>query len=508
MSNKRRKPKKKFQKPARPKLLISDQQQFRLQQAVQAQTRGDLVSAESEYRALIGQNVRTPQLYSNLALICAQSARPDEAHDLWVKALAIDPAFPDALMNLANSYSQRGEIDRATGLYRRVISAHPHIVDAKYLLANLHKSQGKLEQAAASYKQIMAQQPDYTPAHFLYSGIHKYRDKTDPHIRTMLALYESNRLAAEKKIHLAFALSKAFEDLKDYPQAFNYMAAGNRLRYATFNYRVDSDADLFANIIETFTREAISKLQVNAESSNKPIFVIGMPRSGTSLVEKILSSHSDVHGAGEIDTFYSLGANLFLNPDKRYQFDPLDSYPKDKFETLGKAYIEQIDLLDKQARRITDKLPFNFMMAGLIKIALPNAKIIHCTRDAEDNCLSIYKTNFATESYRFAYDLKTVGQFHNLYQMLMNHWHESMPGVIYDISYEALTQNPEHEIRELLSACDLEWQDSCLEFNKSAGLVKTASYYQVRQPMYTSSVKLWENYREFLAPLLEELNSR
>ena len=170
-------------------------------------------------------------------------------------------------------------------------------------------------------------------------------------------------------------------------------------------------------------------------------------------------------------------------------------------------FLEKINLLNDQAGRITDKLPFNFMMIGLIKIALPNAKIIHCVRDARDTSLSIYKQNFSTENYRFAYDLKTVGQFHNLYRKLMKHWHQLMPGAIYDIEYESLTQNPEREIRNLLSACDLEWQEGCLDFDKSEGLVKTASFYQVRQPMYTSSVKLWEQYQEFLGPLINELNA-
>ena len=147
------------------------------------------------------------------------------------------------------------------------------------------------------------------------------------------------------------------------------------------------------------------------------------------------------------------------------------------------------------------------MMIGLIKIALPNAKIIHCVRDAKDTCLSIYKQNFTTGNYRFAYDLKAVAQFHKQYQRLMGHWQQLLPGEIYDVSYEALTHEPAVEIRKLLEACDLEWQEDCLSFDKSAGVVKTASAFQARQPMYTSSVKLWEKYQEFLQPLLLELDS-
>ena len=402
-----------------------------------------------------------------------------------------------------------GKYEQAISLYQWAMADQPHEVAAKYLLANLLKSQGKLEQATEYYQQIMVQQPGYTQAHFSYSGVHKYEDKADPHISSMLELYQKTSLRAESRTQLAFALGKAFEDIEDYPQAFKYLEAGNDLRYQEFLYTIESDEELIQNIIQTFSREAMSQVQakVNAESSNRPIFIVGMPRSGTSLVEKILASHSDVYGAGELDYIWSLAAQIFLDESIHYQFRPLDTYPVSAFEMLGKTYLEKTELLGKQASRMTDKMPFNMMMIGLIKIALPNAIIIHCVREPEDNCLSIFKQNFTTGNYRFAYNLKTLGQFHNQYRMLMQHWQQVMPDAIYDISYELLTQNPEPEIRKLLAACGLEWQDACLEFSKSEGIVKTASFYQVRQPMYTSSVKLWENYREFLRSLLDELGS-
>lgn len=405
----------------------------------------------------------------------------------------------------AEQAQSAGKIEQAISLYKRVMTDQPDEVTAKYLLANLLKSQGKLAQATEYYEQIMVQQPDYTQAHFSYSGVHKYQDKTDPHIGSMLELYQRRNLQIEGRTQLAFALAKAYEDIEDYPQAFNYMKAGNDLRYQEFHYTIQSDEELIQNIIQTFSQEAMSRLQVNGESSNRPIFIVGMPRSGTSLVEKILASHSDVYGAGELDYIWSLGASLFLDESIHYQFRPLDTYTASSFEMLGKSYLKKTALLDSEASRITDKMPFNMMMLGLIRIALPNAKIIHCVRAAEDNCLSIYKQNFTTGNYRFAYNLKTLGQFHNQYRMLMKHWQQVMPDAIYDISYESLAQNPKIEIRKLLSACDLDWQDACLDFSKSESIVKTASFYQVRQPMYTSSVKLWEKYREFLGPLLDEL---
>lgn len=506
MSNKRRNVKKKPKRTAKQRHFISSQQNIRLQQAIHAQSTGNLAFAESEYRALIAEKITTPQLYCNLALICARSARRDEADHLWKKALAIDPSFLEARMNLADSYQQAGKIEQAIKLYLRIISDNNQFVVAKYLLANLLKSQGKFTQATDYYQQIMAQQPGYTQAHFSYSGIHKYRDRTDPHIGLMLDLYQKDGLTTENRIHLAFALAKAFENIEDYPQAFKYLKTGNDLRYREFNYQIESDRELIQSIIQSFRIEAMSRVHIHPETSNKPIFIVGMPRSGTSLVEKILSSHSDVYGAGELDYIFALGTRLFLKESIHYQFKPLETYPRSSFELLGKTYLEKIESLDDQHPRLTDKMPFNMMMIGLIKIALPNAKIIHCVREAKDTCLSIYKQNFTTGNYRFAYDLKSVGQFYNQYQKLMEHWQQVLPGTIYDVNYESLTHNPEVEIRKLLSACDLDWQESCLGFDKTASIIKTASAYQTRQPMYTSSVKLWEKYQEFLQPLLDELN--
>lgn len=506
MSKKNRRVKKKFQPSTRPKRAMSSQQNIRLQQAIHAHSSGNLGLAEAEYRALIADKAGAPQLYCNLAQICAQTARRNEAMSLWKKALAIDPRFLEARMNLADSYQQAGKIEQAIRYYERIISDHRNFVVAKYLLANLLKAQGKFSQAAEYYQQIMIQQADYTQAHLTYSGIHKYKTKTDPHIDLMLELYQKNDLKDENRIHLTFALAKAFEDIEDYPRAFKYLATGNDLRCKELDYHIESDVKLIQNIIQAFSREALSNLHVDANESDKPIFIVGMPRSGTSLVEKIISSHSDVYAAGELDYMFTLGTRLFLKKTSDFQFNTLNSYSKSTFESVAQIYLEKINLLNNQVGHITDKMPFNMMMIGLIKIALPNAKIIHCVRDARDTCLSIFKQNFTTGNYRFAYHLKTVAQFHNQYKMLMKHWHEVLPGEIYDISYESLTQNPEPEIRKLLAACDLEWQESCLAFDKSASIVKTASAYQVRQPMYTSSVMLWEKYREFLGPLLEELS--
>lgn len=504
MSNKKRKIKGNQQRPIKHRRVISSQQNMRLQQAVRAHSAGNLALAEAEYRALIAEKIRTPDLYCKLASVCARTGRRSEAISLWKQALGIDPRSVEARMNLAESYQQAGDVDRSIKLYRRVIAENKELFVARYLLANVLKSKGQFSEASDYYRDVMAEQPEYTQAHFSYSGIHRYRDENDPHISQMLELFQNGKLKEENRIHLSFALAKAYENIGEYAQAFQYLQTGNDLRKKQFAYDIQSDRGLLQSIINSFTRRAISSVPVTPEASNRPIFILGMPRSGTTLVEKILSSHADVHGAGELDYIFALGTQLFLKRS-HFQFATLSSYPDTSFALFGKTYLEKIALLNSTKAHITDKMPFNMMMIGLIRMMLPNAKIIHCVRDARDTCLSIYKQNFTTGNYRFAYDLKTIGQFYREYEKLMRHWHEVMPGDIYDISYEALTQNPEDEIRKLVAACELDWQDNCLNFSQSEAVVKTASAFQARQPMYTSSVALWEKYQPFLQPLLDEL---
>jgi len=486
--------------------VLPIEQQLRLRRAIDAQVRGDVALAEAGYRALLADNVRTPEIFGRLANLCAQSNRLDEAHQLWEQAVAADPGSVEAALGIASSYERLGRPDQAIDTYRRLMKRWPQDIRAQYLLANQLKAQGKFDEAGAFYRRIIAERPDFTPAHFTYSGIHRYRERSDPHIAAMLSLLRTGALPVDKQIHLAFALAKAYDDLQDYREACKYLEAGNRLRRGTFDYSIDSDAALIRNIMHTFNREDVARLRVNGQASNRPIFIVGMVRSGTSLVEKILASHPDVHGGGELEHLLSLGHELFLDPAIQRHFRPLGSYPASAFETLGREYLARLDALNDLAPRVTDKLPFNMLMVGLIRIALPNAKIVHCVRDARDTCLSIYRQNFTTTNYRFAYELRSIGQFHNLYRQLMRHWHEVFPGAIYDVCYESLARDPETEIPRLLAACDLEWNDACLRFHATPGVVNTASFYQVRQPMNAKSIGHWANYQEFLQPLLDVLD--
>jgi tetratricopeptide (TPR) repeat protein len=557
------------------KQTISNEQRDSLIRAEDANSAGNIQIAESEYRKLVATQIRLPQVYSQLALICAKTNRIDEAKQHWTFALELSPTFTDALLGLGDlckfernfikaiSYYQqaltsnpkiapahlnlsfsflqigmldeseqsclkalsllpnyiqaqdhlgqiymaKGRLDQAKAVYEKQLLENKQNVRALYTLGNIFKSQGKLELAKEKYQNAFSIYPEYSQAHFTYASIHKYSEKNDPHISLMLEQYQKPNLPLENKMQLSFALAKAYEDAKDFKRAYSYLETGNKIRHDRNNYTIESDEKFIKNIIKTFTKESIESLQIKAQISKKPIFIIGMPRSGTTLVEKILASHSEVYGAGELEHFFKLSTDGFLTDKTDFLFAPLNSYEKDKLENIGQSYLAKIKLLSKDDSYVTDKLPFNMLMVGFIKIAFPNAKIIHCVRNAKDNCLSIFKKNFTTDNYRFAYNLKTLGQFHKLYQSLMIHWHATFPDSIYDIEYEALIKNPEEEIKTLITACELNWEESCLDFHQTDAVIKTASAYQVRQPIYDTSVGLWKEYEENISELLDVLEA-
>jgi len=457
------------------------------------------------YKKVITLKPDFAQAHLNLSISLFLLGELDDAETVCKKSIKLAPALVQAKQNLAQILIMKGDRTQAQQIYLDILAVTPTDVTTLYELGNLLKADGKLEEASEYYRQVMQIKADYSPAHLTYSSIHKYQSDSDEQLQLMLQQSQNKSLSVDNKIHFSFALAKAYEDIKQYHQAFKFLAQGNRLRFESFNYQVEADATLIQNIIQTFTKESLSQIQINGNNSAKPIFVIGMPRSGTTLVERILSSHSDVHGAGELGYFFQLGTSHFLGESTNYLFNPLDSYPLQSFQQIGKTYLEQIQPINEKALHIVDKMPFNMLLIGLIKIALPNAKIVHCVRDAKDNCLSIFKQYFATDNYQFAYDQKSLGQYHNQYRLLMKHWHQVMPDTIIDVRYESLVQNPAEEIPRLITACDLEWQDDCMNFNQKEGVVKTASAYQVRQPIYTSSVSLCKAYEEHLGPLLDEL---
>lgn len=299
----------------------------------------------------------------------------------------------------------------------------------------------------------------------------------------------------QKIIDISYVLGKYYDIFEEYDTAFQYFKIANDLRWSQKPYDLTKDIEYVRKIKSVCEKQYLKRHSGNGYSNPHltPIFIIGMPRSGTSLVEQIFSTHPEVSPAGELTDFYDISVKYDFSQPNHYYLH-------------GNEYIHHLmKFKAAEATHVTDKMPTNFWYVGLIKLALPNAKILHCVRDPMDTCFSCYKQGFAVEQFHTC-DLETLGRYFLLYQELMDHWHKIMPGFIHDISYEKLVNDFEAEMRTAFSFCDLSWHNSCRDYFKTSRRIKTASRDQITKPIYTSSVERWKKYEKYLQPLYNVLH--
>ncbi|MCP4411189.1 MAG: sulfotransferase [Gammaproteobacteria bacterium] len=321
----------------------------------------------------------------------------------------------------------------------------------------------------------------------------------------MEKLLENNSVTDKQRMQLCFGLGKAFEEIKQYDRAFNFLSQGNKIKRNSYRYDVLEDKAIFTRIMDVFDRRFFDEHSDYGNSKDSPIFIVGMPRSGTTLVEQILSSHQKVYGAGELDDLKHV---LMTTTPKLTQ----DIFPegvmkldRDDITRIADKYIRKLNQYNIDGKDyVSNKMTTNFIYIGMIRILFPNSKVIHCKRDPRDTCLSCFKNNF--EGYLpFTYDLTELGQYFCIYQRLMSHWHTVLPGYIFDIQYEDLITDQETETRKMIDYCGLCWDEKCLSFHKSDRIVKTSSFSQVRRPINRNSIHIWEQYKKQLEPLLSAL---
>jgi tetratricopeptide (TPR) repeat protein len=419
-------------------------------------------------------------------------------------ALAVDPEFSEANYNLANAAWKLGDTAAAITGYRKAIRCNPRYSEAFLNLGMVCAEQGELEEAEKAFRGALAIQPDLARAHHNLSKIRKYSRADDPHIQEMENLISNGHLSAEQKMHLCFALGKACEDAGEYQSSFRHYREGNRIRRTAYNYHPARVAALFAKIKKVFDSTFVSGTAQHGRLDRQPIFILGMPRSGTSLVEQILACHSEVHGAGELYLFQQLTLQRTASSCLEEALDRIAVQGERLLSLLGQEYIEQISALAGRERFVTDKMPQNFLFIGLIRLALPGAVIIHCRRNPMDTCCSIY-TNYFASTHEYAYDLTELGQYYLLYDDLMHHWETIFPGSIYTVHYEKLVADQAGETRRMLEHLSLPWQKSCLVFHQATRRVATASSAQVRRPLYAGSIGRWKKFARQLAPLSDML---
>ncbi len=409
------------------------------------------------------------EYYNSRGTVLFELKRPSEAVSSYSKATLLRPNYADAYTNRGNAYLELGELDRARADHSMAIQIQPHLVEAHHSLSLLKKYN---------------------------SG--------DLQIEIMEELLRESKVSEFNRMILFFTLAKAYEDLGQLDKAFDYLLKGNRHRRSQLNYCPKESTELFTKIKDVFAECKIEELVPcdGASADFQPIFILGMPRSGTSLVEQILASHSLVHGAGELETLGKLGASMLSDPEI---LNPRNlKLNIDRIKTRNQ-YIEAVRSLNTTKKIITDKMPINFLWIGLIQIALPEAKIIHVKRDPRATCWSVFKSLFSSDGNRFAYDLEDIAEYYIQYRKLMSFWHKLYPGKIYELNYEELTENQEIESRKLLEFCDLHWEESCLNFHMTQRVVNTASSAQVRKQMFKGSSYVWKKYETLLSPYFNRL---
>ncbi len=310
---------------------------------------------------------------------------------------------------------------------------------------------------------------------------------------------EERDLTDTQKIELHFALAKAYDDLARYDEAFAQLQAGNAIKRRLVSYDEAAVAAFFREIAAAFSPALIGERAGAGDPSDAPVFVVGMPRSGSTLVEQILASHPGVYGAGELLVMNDLIADLPDYPSG------IASVSDAALRRFGRRYVEQVRAFAPGAKRIVDKLPANFRHLGMIHLALPNAKIVHVRRDPMDTCVSCYSKLFL-DGLNFAYDLGELGRYYKMYEALMAHWRAVLPGhALLDVQYETLVGDFEAQARRIVAFCGLEWDARCLDFSRTERPVRTLSQAQVRQPLFASSIGRWRHYEKHLGPLIEAL---
>jgi len=465
---------------------------------------GQSEAALASFQSAIAGRPDYPEAYNNMALALQDLGRMAEAVASFDQAIAVDPTYAKAHYNLGNVRRAAGQLDAAAACYGRALAADPGYALAHNNLGLTQQELGQIAAAKDSFRRAIACDGDYALA-WANLGALGGDDGDDDNIVAMERLVGKPELAVGDAIQLQFALGRAYEKQGAADKAFDHVAEGNRLKRGTLNYDSAATRENFDRIIKTFDGTLFARHGATGDASALPIFILGMPRSGTTLVEQILASHPMVHGAGELHDLAAIAATL---PARIGANQP---YPAGVGEAgaglwaeLGADYVDGLRRRAPGKARLCDKMPGNFLHLGLIHLMLPNATIIHCRRAAMDICYSCFSLLFS-EGQSFTYDLTELGLYYREYDRLMRHWHAMLPGRILDVRYEDVVADLEGSARRFVAHCGLPWDDRCLDFHATERAVRTASLTQVRQPIYASSIGRWRRHERHLGPLIDTL---
>jgi tetratricopeptide (TPR) repeat protein len=445
--------------------------------------------------------------------------------DLWLaqlRKLNRDRFAQEQLEALARKFPQKvefiyaygvlahraGEISIARPALEKANRISPNNYRILYELGVMERVAGNIERSQELIGQALALNPDQPAALRTYGNDYHYVYGDKVFTRLNVAAARLADVPPFEQVHLHYALAKAYEDVNELDTAFRHYGIGGEKKRRLEPYNERDAARIFQILPQVVTAQTLAASNQRGCESEVPVFILGMPRSGTSLMEQILSSHPDIFGAGELKFMTGILDNIDFGGRriKLNDAEPVFSYEENApWDIRGQRYVDKLEkLADKPYKRIVDKMPGNFNFVGMIHAILPNAKIIHSRRHPMETCLSCYRIHFA-EGQQWSYNLRELGRFYKRYWDLMQHWREQFPGVMYEVRYEDNVADVEGQARGLIDYLGLEWNDNCLNFYNTDRPVKTASASQVRKPIYTTSTNRWRKYEPYLKPLLEEL---
>ena len=444
---------------------------------------------------LIDNYPTSTHLWSVIGIASANIEDQDTAITAFKKVVALNPKLPEAQNNLGNAYKDKGELSLAVKHFRLAIALQSDFVQARHHLGQALIDLGKVDEAKAELEAVLEIRPDFGDVHSLLTSISKYKSD-DKQVQLVERLLDQRHVSEVNKCQLHFTMAKMREDIGDIESAFHHYVTGGALKKKLLKYDQEMDSERFSNVKSAGAILRDIKLDTTPNQTGvRPIFIVGMPRSGTTLVEQILSQHSDVQAGGELDFLRRFGGALSIG--KR-------QVTRETLLSCREAYVREVTRIADGRPFVTDKTPHNFFHVALIRKILPEASIVHVNRDPFATCWSNF-THYFTGDLGYSYDLADVVHHYHLFRDIMSCWKDIYGDNIVTLEYEALTVNQLDETRALLNALGLEWQDECLSPHKSTRVAKTASSQQVKEKIYTGSSQKWRRFEPFLKGAFDEL---
>jgi len=465
-----------------------------------------LEKAEVSFNKTLSLNSKHSLAHQGLAKLYQEQRNTPKALALAEKAVTIITDDAALYSLLGSIYTDAAYAEKAEQVFATALSLDPDLASAYLGKGQLLMEQGALTEAEECFQQAFTLDASNLATQFALAQVKKVSINDDNFKHLLSQAHQLDSMREVKALPLHFALAKSYDDTNQYDLAFKHYLEGCRLKRKRIHYSADNNANNMGKIKQFFSKNRINSLRGKGCNSASPIFVLGMPRSGTTLTEQIIASHPDVHGAGELSDLLQLADHVNKHNTTGYP-GSLTGLSQDDFNMLGEQYVKGLQERAPHAKHITDKMPANFICIGLIHLMLPNAKIIHVKRNPVDTCLSGFTRLFSKGQFH-SYDLTEMGHFYRDYHDLMAHWKDVLPeGSFYEVQYEDLVADTENQAKALIDYCGLEWNPACLDFHKTKRNIRTASITQVRQPIYKTSVERWRSYEEHLKPLFDALGN-